>query len=62
MNLFPIHNRFCIHKATQSVIIAINECWINDVLHVDCFIPTDDNKGKIYLANATYSIDEIELI
>ncbi len=61
MDLFTITRQIVIHKATGSDIIAIRDYWSNGMQYVDCAIPQLNEKGKLYFANATYSIDEIEI-
>jgi hypothetical protein len=62
MDLFTIEKQRVIHKATGIVILAIRDLWINGVQHVDCLVPQVDEKNRWYFANATYSVNEIQLI
>ncbi len=61
MDLFTINKQIVIHKATGSDIIAIRDYWSNGKQYVDGVVPQLNEKGKLYFANATYSIDEIEI-
>lgn len=59
MDLFTIKKQVVIHNATGSDIIAIRDYWSDGRQYVDCVVPQVNEKGKLYFANATYSIDEI---
>lgn len=59
MDLFTISRQIVVHKATGSDIIAIRDYWSNGKQYVDCVVPQLNEKGKLYFANATYSINEI---
>ncbi len=59
MDLFTIKKQVVIHKATGCEIIVIRDYWADGHQYVDCIVPQINEKGKLYFANATYSIDEI---
>lgn len=63
MNLFTIKNRFAIHLATNSVIIALSESWFKSECYVKCAVPQSDDNGKtVYLAHATYNLNELKIL
>ena len=57
-----IEGRFCIHKATETIIIVKKAYWYKGNLNYDCLVLEIDEKGKRSFCSATYIENEIELI
>lgn len=57
-----MEGRFCIHKATSTILIIKKADWYKGNLTYDCLVPEIDEKEKINFCAATYSENEIELV
>lgn len=64
MDLFTINEsgRFCVHKATGTLMIIKKAKWFKQQVDYCCLVPQEDVKGIRIFCDATYSADEIELL
>lgn len=58
-SLFEIKNRKDVHKITGTPVFITHSIWYKGDLDLHCLVPTEDEKGKPYFANAIYTTNEI---